>query len=52
MRELGKTFVTLVRVLEDEVTKELDTIWKTNACKIQEIVTERRCYEIEQQELE
>ena len=35
--------------MEDEATKELETIQKTNARKIQKIVAERRRYEIERQ---
>lgn len=52
MGELEKTFENRVRVLEDEATKELETIRKTNARKIQEIVAERKRYEIERRELE
>ena len=51
MGEIEKTFETRVRVLEDKATKELETIQKTNARKIQEIVGERRCYEIERRDL-
>lgn len=52
MGELEKTFENRVRVLEDEATKELETIRKTNARKIQEIVAERKRYEIERKEME
>lgn len=52
MGELEKTFENRVRVLEDEATKELETIRKTNSRKIQEIVAERKRYEIERREME
>ena len=52
MGEQEKTFENRVRVLEDEATKELETIRKTNACKIQEIMAERRRYDIERRELQ
>lgn len=52
MGELEKTFENRVRVLEDEATKKLETIRKSNARKIQEIAAERKRYEIERQEMQ
>jgi len=52
MGELEKTFENRVRVLDDEATKELETIRKTNARKIQEIEAERKRFEIERIEME
>jgi len=52
MGELEKTFENRVRVLEDEATKELETIRKSNSRKIQEIEAERKRYEIERKEME
>ena len=52
MGEQEKSHENRVRVLEDNATKELETIRKGNARKIQEIVAERKRYEIERRELE
>lgn len=52
MGEQEKSHENRVRVLEDEATKELETIRKSNARKIQEIVAERNRYDIERREME
>lgn len=52
MGEQEKSHENRVRVLEDEATKELETIRKSNARKIQEIVAQRNRYEIERREME
>uniref|UniRef100_A0A7S1ZEN3 Band 7 domain-containing protein n=1 Tax=Trieres chinensis TaxID=1514140 RepID=A0A7S1ZEN3_TRICV len=52
MGEQEKSHENRVRVLEDEATKDLETIRKSNARKIQEISAERRRYEIERREME
>mmetsp|Transcript_32007 Transcript_32007/g.95873 ORF Transcript_32007/g.95873 Transcript_32007/m.95873 type:complete len:348 (+) Transcript_32007:280-1323(+) len=52
MGEQEKSHENRVRVLEDEATKDLETIRKSNARKIQEIVAERKRYEIERREME
>lgn len=50
--EQAKTHENKVRVLEDQAIKELETIRKTNARKIQELKAERRKYEIQRREIE
>lgn len=52
MGEQEKSHENRVRVLEDEATKELETIRKSNARKIQQIVAEQKRYEIERREME
>lgn len=52
MGELEKTFENRVRVLEDEATKKLETIRRSNAREIQKISAERKRYEIERKEIE
>jgi len=52
MVEHEKKHANRVKVLEDEANKELEAIRKTNSRKIQEIVAERKRYEIERRELE
>eukprot|EP00592_Proboscia_alata_P026270 CAMPEP_0194447816 /NCGR_PEP_ID=MMETSP0176-20130528/129218_1 /TAXON_ID=216777 /ORGANISM="Proboscia alata, Strain PI-D3" /LENGTH=414 /DNA_ID=CAMNT_0039274719 /DNA_START=21 /DNA_END=1265 /DNA_ORIENTATION=+ len=52
MGEQEKTHENRIRVLQDGATKDLETIRKGNARKIQEIVVERKRYEIERREME
>lgn len=52
MGEQEKSHENRVRVLEDEATKELETIRKTNARRIQDLKAQRKRYEIERRELE
>mmetsp|Transcript_31007 Transcript_31007/g.37844 ORF Transcript_31007/g.37844 Transcript_31007/m.37844 type:complete len:420 (+) Transcript_31007:126-1385(+) len=52
MAEQEKTHENRIRVLEDEAAKQLETIRKTNARKIQEIVAERTRYAIKRREME
>mmetsp|Transcript_43070 Transcript_43070/g.63107 ORF Transcript_43070/g.63107 Transcript_43070/m.63107 type:complete len:426 (-) Transcript_43070:568-1845(-) len=52
MGEQEKSHENRVRILEDKATKELETIRKENARKIQEIKAERKRYEIQQREME
>lgn len=52
MAEHERKHANRVKILEDEANKELETIRKTNRRKIQEIVAERKRYEIERRELE
>uniref|UniRef100_A0A7S2HT50 Band 7 domain-containing protein n=1 Tax=Helicotheca tamesis TaxID=374047 RepID=A0A7S2HT50_9STRA len=52
MGEQEKSHENRVRVLEDEATKELETIRKSNARKLQQIVAEQKRYEIERREME
>lgn len=52
MTEKEKLHEDRVRILEDDASKELETIRRKNARKIQEIVAERKRYEIERREME
>ena len=50
--EQEKIYENKVRVLEDEATKELETIRKTNARKIQVLQAEHARFDIQRQEME
>mmetsp|Transcript_15789 Transcript_15789/g.18005 ORF Transcript_15789/g.18005 Transcript_15789/m.18005 type:complete len:409 (+) Transcript_15789:114-1340(+) len=52
MKENEKIQEKKLRALEDDAEKELETIRKSNARKLQEIIAERKLYEIERRELE
>ena len=52
MGEQEKTHENRIKVLQDGATKDLEIIRKGNARKIQEIVAERKRYEIERREME
>lgn len=52
MSEQEKIHENRVRVLEDEATRSIETIRKSNARKLQEIVANRKRYEIERREME
>ncbi|KAL3767683.1 hypothetical protein ACHAWO_004385 [Cyclotella atomus] len=52
MSEQEKIHENRVRVLEDEATRSIETIRKSNARKIQEISADRKRYEIERREME
>lgn len=52
MSEQEKSHENRVRVLEDEATRSIETIRKSNARKLQEITAERKRYEIERREME
>lgn len=52
MSEQEKSHENRVRVLEDEATRSIETIRKTNGRKLQEIEAERKRYDIERREME
>ena len=52
MAEQEKVHENRIRVQEDAATKELETIRKANARKIQQVVAERKRYEIERRKIE
>ncbi len=52
MSEQEKSHENRVRVLEDEATRSVETIRKSNARKLQEIEAERMRYDIERREME
>jgi regulator of protease activity HflC (stomatin/prohibitin superfamily) len=52
MSEQEKIHENRVRVLEDEATRSIETIRKSNARKLQEITADRKRYEIERREME
>mmetsp|Transcript_35530 Transcript_35530/g.69959 ORF Transcript_35530/g.69959 Transcript_35530/m.69959 type:complete len:433 (-) Transcript_35530:117-1415(-) len=52
MEEQEKSHENRMRVLDDKAIEELETIQKTNARKIQEIVAEKQRYVIERREME
>lgn len=52
MSEQEKIHENRVRVLEDEATRSIETIRKSNARKLQEISADRKRYEIERREME
>lgn len=52
MSEQEKSHENRVRVLEDEATRSIETIRKSNARKLQEIEAERMRYDIERREME
>lgn len=51
MKDLQNVFQSRVRVLEDEATKELEGIRNANTRKINELMEQRKRYEIERREL-
>ena len=52
MSEQEKSHENRVRVLEDEATRSIETIRKSNARKLQEMTAEKKRYEIERREME
>ena len=52
MSEQEKSHENRVRVLEDEATRSIETIRKSNSRKLQEIEAERMRYDIERREME
>ena len=52
MSEQEKSHENRVRVLEDEATRSIETIRKSNARKLQEIKAARKRYEIERRKME
>ena len=52
LSEEEKIHENRVRVLEDEATRSIETIRKSNARKLQEIAADRKRYEIERREME